>query len=156
MINYTVLSGRIARPLDLKEINTQTGKTSVLNVCLATDGKTKEESNFFDCVAFGSTAEFIANFSKGKGGQIVLGGKLMQDHYTDKEGAKRTNTKIQVYDVQIIDWKERETQQAPKPQVQQQAPQTQFEAYKQAVGGGRIEQVKQDYVQDINEEDLPF
>ena len=155
MINYTVLSGRIARPLELKEINTQKGKTSVLDVCLATDGKTKEESNFFECVAFGSTAEFIANFSKGKGGQIVLGGRLTQDHYITKEGVKRTNTKIQVNDVQIIDWKERETQQAPKPQVQQQAPQTQFEAYKQAVGGGRIEQVKQDNI-DINEEDLPF
>ena len=153
MINYTVLSGRIARPLELKEINTQKGKTSVLDVCLATDGKTKEESNFFNCVAFGSTAEFIANFSKGKGGQIVLGGRLTQDHYTDKEGVKRTNIKIQINDVQIIDWKERETQQAPKPQVQQQ---TQFEAYKQAVGGGRIDQIKQDYEQDINEEDLPF
>lgn len=150
MINYTVLSGRIARPLELKEINTQKGKTSVLDVCLATDGKTKEESNFFECVAFGSTAEFIANFSKGKGGQIVLGGKLTQDHYITKEGVKRTNTKIQIYDVQIIDWKERET---PKPQVQAQ---TQFETYKQAVGGGRIEQVKQDYEQDIDEEDLPF
>lgn len=150
MINYTVLSGRIARPLELKEINTQKGKTSVLEVCLATDGKTKEESNFFECVAFGSTAEFIANFSKGKGGQIVLGGRLTQDHYITKEGVKRTSIKIQIYDVQIIDWKERET---PKPQVQ--AP-TQFEAYKQAVGGGRIEQVKQDYEQDINEEDLPF
>lgn len=150
MINYTVLSGRIARPLELKEINTQKGKTSVLDVCLATDGKTKEESNFFECVAFGSTAEFIANFSKGKGGQIVLGGRLTQDHYITKEGVKRTNTKIQIYDVQIIDWKERET---PEPQVQAQ---TQFEAYKQAVGGGRIEQVKQDYEQDINEEDLPF
>lgn len=150
MINYTVLSGRIARPLELKEINTQKGKTSVLEVCLATDGKTKEESNFFECVAFGSTAEFIANFSKGKGGQIVLGGRLTQDHYITKEGVKRTNTKIQISDVQIIDWKERET---PKPQVQAQ---TQFETYKQAVGGGRIEQVKQDYEQDINEEDLPF
>jgi len=158
MINQVTLSGRIARPLETKKINTSKGEMTILDVCLACNGRKKEESYFFECVAFGSTADYIANYSKGKGGRLTISGALSQDSYTSKDGKKVVKTKITINDVEIVDFKESNPQTPQTPQYAQQAPKTagpqapQWNSYVNTIGGKQ--QAVDNY--DENGDELPF
>ena len=87
MYNKAVLMGRICNDLELK--TTQSG-VSVLSFRLAVDrsyqAKGEElKTDFFNIVAWRSTAEFISrNFGKGR--MILVEGELQTRQYTDKNG----------------------------------------------------------------------
>ncbi len=87
MFNKAVLMGRICNDLELKTI--QSG-ISVLSFRLAVDrsyqAKGEErKSDFFNIVAWRSTAEFISKyFSKGR--MILVEGELQTRQYVDKNG----------------------------------------------------------------------
>jgi len=56
----------------------------------------QERTSFFDCTAFGKSAESIGTFFK-KGKPILIEGKLVQDMWEDKEsGQKRSKIKIKI------------------------------------------------------------
>lgn len=63
-----------------------------VNRKFAKDGET--DTDFFNCTAFGKTAEFIEKYFH-KGSRIFLTGRVQNDNYTNKNGEK-------VYSVQII------------------------------------------------------
>ncbi len=50
--------------------------------------------DFFNCTAFGKTAEFVEKYFK-QGSRMLLSGRVQNDNYTNKNGEK-------VYSVQII------------------------------------------------------
>ena len=115
-MNSINIIGRITREIELKYIP-QTGK-AVLNAGIAVDrglSKAKKQeaeakgqptADFIDIVAFGGTAEYIANYST-KGNRVALTGKLQTRSYTNKEGKNVKITEVVVDSVDIIDYKDR-------------------------------------------------
>ena len=59
------------------------------------------QSDFFDCVAFGSTAEYLINYSQ-SGCNLACNGEIHINSYEDKEGVKRKKTSFEVRNVAII------------------------------------------------------
>ena len=98
MLNDVKLMGRLTATPELK--TTMSG-VSVTNFSLAVerDYKNKETgervTDFFDCVAYRSTAEFMTRyFSKGR--MAVVCGSIQTRKYTDKDGNNRRAVEIQV------------------------------------------------------------
>ena len=92
--NKVILVGRTTR---VPEVKMTSGMTRVVNFTLAVDngyGET-QKTDFFNCVAFGKTAETIATYVK-KGDLILVEGRLEIDKWTDREGVNRERTKIVV------------------------------------------------------------
>ena len=81
--NLCMLGGRLTN--DPNVLTTKTGKTVAhFRIAVQTG---KEETSFFNCDAWGKTAEFIQkNFSKGR--FIIVSGQLKQDDYKHDETTK--------------------------------------------------------------------
>ena len=113
MTNLTVLTGRITKDLELK----QAGQTTVTNFSLAVDNPFKrDDTSFFDVVAFGKTAELLNNYCN-KGSKILVEGNLKQDRFTDKEGKNRSVVRVVANRVEFLDSKGSNQGQAPKQQA---------------------------------------
>ena len=106
MLNHIDLMGRLTRDVGLR--TTQSG-VSVASFTLACDrdfgGRDGEkETDFIDCVAWRSTADFAAKyFSKGR--MAVVSGRLQIRPWTDKEGNKRYSTEVAVENMYFGDSK---------------------------------------------------
>ena len=112
MTNLTILTGRITKDLELK----QAGQTTVTNFSLAVDNPFKrDDTSFFDVVAFGKTAELLNNYCS-KGSKILVEGNLKQDRFTDKEGKNRSVVRVVANRVEFLDSKGSIQGQAPKQQ----------------------------------------
>lgn len=89
MINAVVLMGRLVRD---PEIRTTASGKSVCSFSLAVerDFQRSEEktADYFDCVAWGNTAEFVGKYFH-KGRMIALQGRLQARTYKDREGNNR-------------------------------------------------------------------
>lgn len=110
-INCVVLMGRITRPLELKK--TQNGK-SVVQFSIAVDRKYQKQgeeriTDFFNLVAWGSTAEFITKWFD-KGDMIAVTGEIQSRNYEDKNGNKHTAVEILVDTVSFCGSKTENTQ----------------------------------------------
>ena len=114
MTNLTILTGRITKDLELK----QAGQTTVTNFSLAVDNPFKrDDTSFFDVVAFGKTAELLNNYCN-KGSKILVEGNLKQDRFTDKEGKNRSVVRVVANRVEFLDSKgSNQGQAAPKQQA---------------------------------------
>lgn len=114
MLNNLSIMGRITHPLELRR--TDSGK-SVTSFSIACERNFKSKdgtyfTDFFDCVAFDYTAEFICkNFDKGR--MIAIEGHLQTRDWTDKNGNKRRNVDIAVDKVFFADSK-RDTTPEPR------------------------------------------
>lgn len=97
MFNRAILMGRICNDLELKTV--QSG-ISVLSFRLAVDrsyqAKGEErKTDFFNIVAWRSTAEFISRyFSKGR--MILVEGELQTRQYVDKNGSTQNVVELVV------------------------------------------------------------
>lgn len=94
MMNVVIMMGRLTSDPELAQT---TSGVSVAKFSLAVErrfGKDgKKETDFFNCVAWRNTGEFIHKwFSKGK--QIAIRGYLQSRKYTDKNGQNRTAIEI--------------------------------------------------------------
>ncbi|MEX3487335.1 single-stranded DNA-binding protein [Staphylococcus warneri] len=118
MTNLTILTGRITKDLELK----QAGQTQVTNFSLAVDNPfKKDDTSFFDIVAFGKTAELLNNYC-GKGSKILIEGNLKQDRFQDKEGNNRSVVRVIANRIEFLEPKN-SNQQNNQPQQQRgQAP----------------------------------
>lgn len=101
-MNSVVLLGRIVFDPELK--TTPNGK-EVVNFRIAVDKPYKKDSergvDFFDVVAWGKTAAFIAQyFTKGK--PIVVIGSLQTRTYEAKDGSNRHVTEILANNVEFV------------------------------------------------------
>lgn len=97
MYNKAVLMGRICNDLELKTIPSG---ASVLSFRLAVDRSyqikgEERKADFFNIVAWRSTAEFISRyFSKGK--MILVEGELQTRQYIDKNGSTQNVVELVV------------------------------------------------------------
>jgi single-strand DNA-binding protein len=89
--NQVAIDGNLVRD---GEITFTGGGTAVLNFSVAHNAKinNKEEVHYFDVVAFGKHAEYIADFAV-KGSSVTVIGRLNQDRW-EKDGKKYSRIKI--------------------------------------------------------------
>ena len=107
MMNHVVLVGRLTKDPELRWIAGTEKAVSTLN--LAVDRKYKDKNgekitDFFLCDCFGKTAEFAANYLS-KGRLVAIQGELHIDRYQDKDGNKKSTTKISISEIRALDKK---------------------------------------------------
>ena len=118
MINSTVLMGRLTATPEVK--TTTNNGVSVVSFTLAVDrayqkkGEEKK-TDFINCVAWRTTAEFIGKYFT-KGQMMAVTGELQTRNYEDKNGNKRTATEVIVNQVSFCGSKaENPSGSAPAP-----------------------------------------
>ena len=111
MLNHITIMGRLTRDPELRR--TASG-ISCVSFTLAVDrdfsGKDggEKETDFIDCVAWRSTADFVSKyFSKGR--MAVASGRLQIRNWTDKEGNKRRSAEVVADNVYFADSKKEES-----------------------------------------------
>ena len=96
MLNHIVIMGRLTRDPELRYTQSQ---TPVASFSLAVDrdfgGRDggEKQTDFIDCVAWRSTAEFVSKYFA-KGRMAVVSGRLQIRNWQDKEGNKRRSAEI--------------------------------------------------------------
>lgn len=117
------MCGRLTKDVELRQ--TQNG-TNVATFSIAVDRRARGENgerqaDFFDCVAWRQTAEFVKQYF-GKGRKILVEGTLQNREYTARDGTNRKLTEIIVDNVEFADSRQDAqgimAQEAPKPAAQ--------------------------------------
>lgn len=92
MLNNVIIMGRLTKDPELRRTDSGKAVTS-FSIASDRDFKTDIDVDFFNCVSFGKTAEFIDSyFSKGK--MIAILGKLQNRSWAAKDGTTRIVTEI--------------------------------------------------------------
>ena len=113
-MNKIELIGRLTKDTELK---TTTTGGAVTYFSIAVDRRAKDQdADFFDCVAFGKTAEFITKFFT-KGMRIAIAGRMQNNNYTDKNGVAHYGFSVIVEEAEFCERKAIVTN--PQPQLQQ-------------------------------------
>lgn len=106
MFNKVILAGRLTRDPELRQ--TPNG-VAVTSFSLAVDkpfNKDKERAaDFFDCVAWRGTADFVSRYFE-KGKAILVEGRLQNNDFTNKDGEKRRRVEVLVENVSFIGGKD--------------------------------------------------
>lgn len=103
-LNKVIEQGRlVANP----ELRTTANDISVTSFSIAVDkpynkNNNHPESNFFDCVAWRGTAEFICKYFK-KGDKIIIEGSLQSRKFVDKNETNRKVTEIVVENAHFVE-----------------------------------------------------
>ena len=122
MTNVFVFTGRITKDLEVKEVS---NGTKVLNFSLAVDNPfKKDDTSFFDIVAFNKKAETLAEYC-GKGSKIAVNGSAKQERFKDKEGNNRSTVRFTADNFEFLDNKGQSNNQSQQQSGQakpQQAP----------------------------------
>ena len=95
MLNHITVMGRMTRDPETRHTR---NNTPVCSFTLAVERDRKNEdgsraTDFIDCVAWRSTAEFISKYFC-KGSMAVAAGRLQLRDWTDKDGNKRRQAEI--------------------------------------------------------------
>ena len=95
MLNHITIMGRLTRDPELRY--TQSG-TAVTGFTLAVERDFKgdtgdRETDFIDCVAWRSTAEFVSRYLS-KGRMAIVDGRLQMRDWTDRDGNKRRSAEV--------------------------------------------------------------
>jgi len=106
MYNQSGLQGRLTATPELR--HTPQG-IAITSFTLASDTGRKDKNgnkitNFIDCVAWRSTAEFACKYLS-KGRLVIVEGELTSRTYEDKEGNRRKATEITVKSIHFSDSK---------------------------------------------------
>jgi single-strand DNA-binding protein len=119
-MNKVIMMGRLTKDPDVRY--TQAGK-AVAGFSIAVDRRFKSEgqpqADFFNCSAFGKTAEFIEKYLR-KGIKIALAGEVQNDNY-EKDGVKHYGTKIIVDQVEFAESKRNSSDESERPAQTTQA-----------------------------------
>ena len=120
-LNKVILGGRVTKDIELKTA----GSTQIADFSLAiTRRMKKDETDFVNCTAFGKNAEMASKYFH-KGSNMCVVGSIRVDAY-EKDGQKRTSTKITVDEIHFVDAKsdsgEAPTQSASKQEAPESAP----------------------------------
>ena len=123
-LNKAIIAGRLTADPELK---TTPSGLSVTSFTVAVDrrfGKEKQ-TDFINCVAWRSTAEFITKYFS-KGNSICVCGSIQTRNYTDKNGNKRTAVEVVAEEATFCEGKKNTTEGAEMPEAEHY---TQPEAY---------------------------
>lgn len=102
-MNKVIETGRVTKDIELRQT---TAGTSAIEFSLAVKRAFKNangeyDCDFFNCVAFGKSAETISRYVK-KGDMIGIEGRLQTRNYTNKEGRKINVTEIIVENFEFL------------------------------------------------------
>lgn len=105
-LNKIMLGGRLTADPELR--TTPSGK-SVTSISIAVNRKNAKENDaekadFFNCTAFGKTAEFITRFFR-KASCICVMGELRNKSWVDGQGIKRSGTEVIIDEAFFVDAK---------------------------------------------------
>ena len=98
MLNHITIMGRLTRDPELRYTQS---RTPVASFSLAVDRDFgsrdggEKQTDFIDCVAWRSTAEFVSKYFQ-KGSMAVVSGRLQIRDWTDREGGKRRSAEVVV------------------------------------------------------------
>ncbi|MGL5330487.1 MAG: single-stranded DNA-binding protein [Peptostreptococcaceae bacterium] len=105
MLNSVTMIGRTTKDVELKVLPNGTN-VATLNIAVDRSYKDKEGNkitDFFMCDCFGKTAEFASNYIS-KGRLVAITGEVHNNTY-EKDGQKRTITKINISTIKALDFK---------------------------------------------------
>ena len=124
MINNTVLVGRVTKDIELKQ--TQANK-SVTQFVLAVNRQFKNangerEADFINIVAWGKTAELLAQYAH-KGLQIGVVGRIQTRNYENQQGQRVYVTEVIAENFQMLESRNQQQGQQQAQVTQQQAKQ---------------------------------
>jgi single-strand DNA-binding protein len=103
-LNRVMLIGRLTRDPELRQTNTGTSycRFSIANNrSYTTGGDRKEETSYFNCVAWGRQAELINQYAK-KGKQLAVDGRLQQRSWQNQEGKSQSAVDVIAERVQFL------------------------------------------------------
>lgn len=107
MLNKVILMGRLTRDPEFRQT------TSGVPVCrfsiainrqFANKQTGERETDFIDCDAWRSTAEFVSRYFS-KGSMILVEGQLRNNNYTDNNGVKHYSMRVLVDNVSFCESK---------------------------------------------------
>ena len=100
-MNKVEMSGRLVK--DVEVLKSKSGN-EYAKFSLAVKRKQGEETDFFNCTAFGKQVEALEKYTE-KGNRIIVCGSIQNDKYTDKEGKTKESTSIIVDEFYFVDFK---------------------------------------------------
>lgn len=111
MLNHICLAGRLTHDPELRK--TASGVSCVsFTIAVGRDFSGKDggekETDFIDCTAWRSTADFVSKYFT-KGRMAVVSGRLQIRNWTDKEGNKRRSAEVVAENVYFGDSKREES-----------------------------------------------
>lgn len=125
--NNVSLGGRLTGDPELKTTSSGTGMVTFnLAVNRSTPAGAEKVTDFFRCIAWGKTAEFVHSYFR-KGSSILIDGQIQTGSYVDKDGVKRHTVDIAIGRAFFVDSKSEERpstlasdiRQAPARYIQQ-------------------------------------
>lgn len=110
-MNKVVLMGRLTKDPELRQTRGEDPKSvASFSIAVARRYK-KDETDFFDCTAWGKTADMIEKYWR-KGMKALVAGRIQTDSYENKEGKKVKKIFVVVDDIEFCEKKETQ-EQAP-------------------------------------------
>lgn len=156
MINAVVLMGRLVRE---PEIRTTTSGKSVCSFSLAVERDFQREektADYFDCVAWGNTAEFVGKYFH-KGRMIALQGRLQARTYKNKEGNNRKIVEVVADKVSFTGEKVEAKPTSDEPsRIEEYKPAGETRSPVVLTGAGYDSIPSGDIVEISSDDDLPF
>jgi single-strand DNA-binding protein len=113
-INRVILIGRLTRDPELKSTN---GGTYFCRFTIASNrsvynkqtGESREEVGYFDCIAWGKSAEIIHKYLQ-KGRRIAVEGSLRWSAWEGTDGKKQSKVEIGVETFQFLEKKDQQSE----------------------------------------------
>ena len=106
-MNKVILMGRLTRDPEVRYAQGDS-TTAIAKFSLAVDRRFKREgepdADFFNCIAFKGTAEFLERYAR-KGTKFVVEGHLQTGSYTNKDGIKVYTTDVVVENIEFAESK---------------------------------------------------
>lgn len=106
-MNKVIMTGRLTK--DVEPRYTQTGKC-VSRFNIAVNGYKKDDTNFFNVVAWDKLGELCGNYLT-KGSKVLIEGQLISRSYEDNSGNKKTAIEINASNVEFLDNKKQHEQE---------------------------------------------
>lgn len=94
MLNKVIMMGRLVADPELRR-TTSNIPVGSFRIAVDRDYSKEKTTDFFDCVAWRSTGEFVSKYFR-KGDMIALEGRLQTRDWQDRDGNKRRAYEIQV------------------------------------------------------------
>jgi single-strand DNA-binding protein len=116
-MNQIFLCGRLCNDPDVRY---GTNSNAIAKFSIAVDRRFKRDgqptADFFNCVAFGKTGEFVEKYFH-KGSKILLSGEMQNNNYKNKEGQMVYGFQVAVNNVEFAESKSQQSNvQQAKPQ----------------------------------------
>lgn len=96
MANLVILKGRLTRDPEIRFTQTNNTKVAAFNIAVNRKFKNTEgnyDADFFNCTAFGASADFIEKYFK-KGQEALVQGRIQNRSWDDENGQKHYATDI--------------------------------------------------------------